>query len=106
MLKAAAKVEQEQANEIQKQKEEGIKRALSESGDLESQIALEQLNESKSPEPGPAEDSSNSTIKLADHLRERIVVQRPILGICLDKLPSFVKKWVTAKSASLDVVRP
>jgi hypothetical protein len=96
MLKAAAKVEQEQAKEIQEQKEEDIKGALSENGDLESQIALEQLNDGKNPKPEPTEDSSTSTIELVDHLRERIVIQHPIMGICSDKLPSFARRWITA----------
>jgi len=92
MLKAAAIVEQEQAKEIQEQKEEGIKRALSENGDVESQIALEQLSEGKNPKPESTKDSSTSTIKLADHLSQRIVIQHPIMGICSEKLPSFVRK--------------
>jgi hypothetical protein len=96
MLKAAARVEQGQAKEIQEHKEEGIKRALSENGDLESQIALEQLNEGKNLKPESTEDSSTSTIELVDHLRERIVIQHPIMGICSDKLLSFARRWLTA----------
>jgi hypothetical protein len=100
MLEAAANVEQEQAKEIQKQKEEGIQQALSEGSDEESQIALEQLKEKKSAEPELAQDSSTAVIQLAHHLHDRIIIERPMLGICFDKLPSFLRKR-TASETSL-----
>ena len=83
MLEAAAKVEQEQAKQIQKQEEEGIQQALSAGNDEESQIALEQLKEKKSAEPEPAGDSSSSVIQLAHQLQERIIIERPRLGFAL-----------------------
>lgn len=86
MLEAAARVEQEQAKDIQKQMEEGIKQALSEGDDEESRIALDQMKENKTVVPERTEDSSISVIQLAHQLRGRIVVKRPVLGICFGKL--------------------
>jgi hypothetical protein len=99
MLEAAAKVEQEQAEEIQKQEEEGIEQALSAGNDEESQIALEQMKEKKKEQSERSEDSSLAMIQLAHNLHSRILVERPLLGFCFDRMPSLFWK----KSPPIDI---
>jgi len=102
MLEAAAKVEEEQAKEIQRQEEEGIQQALSEGNDLESQIALKQQKENQNSTTEPGKDSPASVIPIARRLRGRILIKRPVAGICFDKMPSFLWRRAPFQISSLE----
>jgi hypothetical protein len=90
MLEAASRVSQEQREEIEKQEKEGIKKALNESNDIESQIQLEQMLGADKPAPRPSPEYA-SEIELSQRIRSRIVTQHPVFGLCFDKLPSFLQ---------------
>jgi hypothetical protein len=90
MLEAAGRVSQDQREEIEKQKEEGIKKALSENNDIESQIQIEQMLEADKPAPKLSPQYA-SEIELAQWVRTRIIIERPVFGLCFDKLPSFLR---------------
>lgn len=89
MLEAAVKVQEEQAREIQKQEEEGIKKALRQDNDMESQIQMEELEKNKG--HAPPLNFSFLTIQMISKLRARIIIDRPVFGICFDGWPSFLR---------------
>lgn len=90
MLEAAARVSQEQRAEIERQKEDGIKKALRESNDIEGQLQIEQMLEAEKPTPTPSPQYA-AEIDLARRIRARVIIERPVLGICFDKLPAFLQ---------------
>jgi hypothetical protein len=92
MLEAASEVQEEQAREIQRQEEDGIKEALRQSNDIESQLALEELGEKRSSSPSRAPDSLLPRVQIVSKVRGRIIIEHPVFGICFDDWPSFLRK--------------
>ena len=86
MLEAASAVALEQREEIDSTEKQQMKDALRQEGSIESELALEQLNEgSNAPESRRSGRWPASVNQLANRLRARIDVQKPFLGVCLGK---------------------
>jgi hypothetical protein len=79
MLDAAAQVEKDQADEIRKQQRNDVRAALIQENSVESQIALEQL-EQQTPQSAPRSTWTSSLPDVTAKLRKRIIVEHPLFG--------------------------
>ena len=86
MLEAASAVALEQRKQIESEEKQQKKEILREEGSIESELALEQLEQGSSPPEFRRSDHWAAGVnKLARQLKARIDVVEPFLGVCIGK---------------------